>query len=222
MSKLLSILQDAGHEDLPKDWRTVLNRCALEDAALRDDSLSERSSQRQSYDTLTLVCGACWLAPFSEAQLEAALTCATCDVSTVQCSRLSCRERCVVITRLGKKSLDTLEPCSVCLMSSTSLSTHSSYHWSLKRYIRDAFADRFQCLKFLSPFCNLFETASKANGDPNLFFRETWLKDWLLSLGRCPVSSQLFHDIRFSRNPVWLEHGPRSLILLVESTLLVC
>jgi len=135
MCELQSILQDAGHEDLPKDWRTVLNRCALEDAALRDDSLSERSSQRQSYDTLTLVCGACWLAPFSKAQLEAALTCATCGVLTVQCSRLSCRERCVVITRLGKKSLDTLQPCSVCLMSSTSFSTHSAYHWSLKRYI---------------------------------------------------------------------------------------
>ena len=38
MSGLLSILKDAGHEELPKDWWTVLNRCALEDAALRDNS----------------------------------------------------------------------------------------------------------------------------------------------------------------------------------------
>ena len=142
MSRLLSIIKDAGHQELPKDWRTVLNRCSLQDAALREDSVDERTSHTRSYDVLTHVCGACWLAPFTDAQLEAASPCATCGVTTVQCSRKSCHERCVVLTRLGKKSLDTLESCSVCLMSSTSFSTHSSYHWSLKCYIRDKFADR--------------------------------------------------------------------------------
>ena len=88
------------------------------------------------------------------------MTCSICGVATVRCSRSDCDERCVLTTTLGKRSVDTLKPCSVCLISSTSFTTHRSYHFSLSNYIRDAFADKSQCLTFVFPFRGHFECVS--------------------------------------------------------------
>ena len=86
MANLLSILREAGHTHLPLDWRTVLHRCQVVDAIMANDNhgASERTSLKQQFDSLTLVCGACWLAPFDNDQLEAALTCSSCGVATVR------------------------------------------------------------------------------------------------------------------------------------------
>ena len=217
MANLLFILREAGHTDLPLDWRTVLHRCEVVDAIMANDNhdASERTSLKQHFDSLTLVCGACWLAPFDNDQLEAAFTCSTCGVATVRCSRSDCDERCVLTTTLGKRSVDTLKPCSVCLISSTSFTTHRSYHFSLSSYIRDAFADESRCLKFLFPFRGHFECVDHS-GNRDVVFKPSWLIDWLNSVRTSTVSTQLFHGDRFNQNPVWKEHGPRSLVILLS------
>ena len=216
VSRLLAILQDAGHVDLPKDWRTVLNRCQALDAVLAEDSTDERISHKKSYDFVTLVCGACWLAPFTDDQVAAAVTCRACGIATVQCSRLVCAERCVLVTLLGKKCVDTIKPCSVCLISSTSFSTHRSFHWSLANYIRDSFADETQCVKFIDPFRDYVHYVTDANGQSGVVFETSWYEDWLCHVKSSPVSTQLFHGDRFNMNAVWREHGPRSLIILLS------
>ena len=162
------------------------------------------------------MCGACWLAPFDNDQLEAAFTCSSCGVATVRCLRSDCDERCVLTTSLGKRSVDTLKPCFACIMSSTSFTTHRSYHFSLSKYIRDAFADESQCLKFLFPFRGHFEYVSNPTGKRDVLFKPSWLTEWLNSVRSCTVSTQLFHGDRFNQNPVWREHGPRSLVILLS------
>ena len=217
MGRLLSILRDAGHVDLPKDWRTVLSRCAYIDGVFADCMTEESASRKQPYDVLTIVCGACWLAPaFTDEQVMNAVTCQACGVSTVKCSRSLCGERCVLVTRLGKRCVDTLKPCAVCLISSTSHSTHRSYHWRLANYLRDAFADESQCLKMLFPFRDHFHRHVLSSGKPALLFKECWYRDWLHDVQSSPVSTQLFHGDRFTSNHVWTEHGPRSLVLLLS------
>jgi hypothetical protein len=216
MGHLLSILRDVGLSDLPTDWRTVVNRCNVHDFAVSHHADGDRASSIKTFDVLTLDSGACWLAPFSDDVLEASVTCETCGIATVKCPRPLCRERCILVERLGKRSVETIKPCSVCMISSTSFYTHRTYHWSLEKYIRDAFADPHHSVKFLFPFRNHFDHVSNPSGQSQLFFKHSWYEDWLHSIQSSPVSTQLFHGERFYSNPIWTEHGPRSLIILLS------
>ena len=117
MSELLLIFIDMGHDTWPRDWRTIISRLNAHDALNNSQNEILKAS-------ITHVCGACFLVPFPDDVVAAATVCPACDVASVNCTRYQCQERCIVTSKLGKRSIATLKACPVCLISSLSFPMH--------------------------------------------------------------------------------------------------
>ena len=211
MSELLGIFIDCGNNLWPRDWRTVLSRLKVHDRENESLDLIPDAS-------ITHVCGSCFLAPFSDGVIDAAITCPSCSVASVNCSRYQCQERCVVTSKLGKRSIATLSACSVCLVSSLSFPMHRTYHFSLKPYVQRAFADRKLAYACLAPFRGTFDLCASPGSrlKQNLTFSKSWLEDWRHIMRSVLAPSELCHGSRFYNHPVWERHGPRSLLVVIS------
>ena len=211
MSELLLIFIESGHETWPKDWRTILSRLSAHDELNNSDNEVLQAS-------ITHVCGSCFLVPFPDDVVAAATVCPACEVASVNCTRYQCQERCVVTSKLGKRSIATLKACRVCLVSSLSFPTHRTFHYSLKTYIQRSFADRNFAYACLSPFVGTFQISVSPGerGKLKLSFLDSWIEAWKLKMQSVPAPSELCHGSRFYNHPIWSMHGPRSILLVIS------
>jgi len=210
MSDLLSLFVDIGHDSWPTDWRTVLARLNSHDEQCNIHSPSHHAS-------VTHVCGSCFLVPFPDDVVANATACTACGVASLNCTRYQCQVRCVVTSKLGKRSIATLSPCSVCLISSLSFPMHRTFHFSLKTYLERAFADRKFAYDCLAPFRGTFDIAlSHARGPPTISFHSDWLEAWRAKMQSVSAPSELCHATRFYNHPIWTNYGPRSLLLVLS------
>jgi hypothetical protein len=211
MSELLLIFIDMGHDTWPRDWRTITSRLNANDALNNSQNEILKAS-------ITHVCGACFLVPFPDDVVAAATVCPACDVASVNCTRYQCQERCIVTSKLGKRSIATLKACSVCLISSLSFPMHRTFHFSLKTFIERSFADRKFAYACLSPFLGHFNLSlSPGRRDKyNISFLDGWIDEWKLKMQAVTAPSELWHGNRFYNHPIWPNHGPRSLLVVVS------
>jgi hypothetical protein len=211
MSELLLLFIDMGHDSWPRDWRTVINRLNLYDE-------QNNGSSQCRHASVTHVCGSCFLVPFPEDVVTGSEVCPACNVASVNCTRFQCQERCVVTSKLGKRSIATLRPCSVCLVSSVSYPLHRTFHFSIKPYIERAFADRKLAYAFLAPFRGTFQLSQNLRHGqaPSVSFSTDWLPLWRLKMQSVLAPSELCHGTRFYNHPIWENCGPRSLLLVIS------
>ena len=210
MSELLSVFIDIGHETWPTDWRSVLARLNAHDEQSNSHSQFQHAS-------VSHVCGSCFLVPFSDDVVANATACPACGVASLNCTRYQCQERCVVTSKLGKRSIATLSPCSVCLISSLSYPMHRTFHFSLKPYLEHAFADRKFAYDCLAPFRGTFDLAlMHVCGKPTISFHSDWLEAWRAKMRSISAPSELCHATRFHNHPIWSNCGPRSLLLVIS------
>eukprot|EP00300_Choanocystis_sp_HF-7_P014016 c18539_g1_i1.p1 GENE.c18539_g1_i1~~c18539_g1_i1.p1 ORF type:complete len:559 (+),score=34.68 c18539_g1_i1:362-2038(+) len=212
MSALLGILQQHGHGDLPKDWRTLLAWCEKEDkqtSAIHNDGDEAKAT---GCDFTVYVCGACNLFRFDEIILgpEKLLHCSCCQVSRARCKH--CDALCVLTESLGKRCITSLPSCSVCLTSSGSPVVHRTFGFSVSRYVRQAFSDESACKAFLSPFDGLWIISD----DSKFTVSEDWRCLWNARLDALNYSSEIWHGSRFRDQQVWDTCGMRSLIFVVS------
>ena len=213
MTSLIQLLRQFGHDKFPLDWRTQLKRCSELDA-LNGMGLN---AVDVSNVEVVLVCGECFLHTFSNEDVEGATTCASCNVTVIQCRRPKCKERCVVISRLGRRTLNSLTHCSVCLIGQDSVATHRTFRFPLYSYIKAAFMDGHLAPKFMAPFkgfCDLRQDSPSSCF--HLHCEVDWLSKWRHAMRDRDVSSQLWHGRHFWSHPLWSENGPRSLLLLAS------
>jgi len=211
MSELLSIFIDLGQDSWPTDWRTVISRL---------NSHEKLHAQPQfQHASVTHVCGACFLVPFPDDLIANSTLCPHCNVASMKCSRYQCQERCVVTSKLGKRSIATLKSCAVCLASSLSFPMHRTFHFSLKPYLQRAFADRKMAHACLAPFHGFFTCSSnKPSLEDNcrVSFNANWLQAWREHMQSVLAPSELCHGSRFYNHPFWESHGPRSILLVIS------
>ena len=214
MSELLLIFIDDGHGSWPRDWRTVLSRLDRHDQLMAGDSLPTTLHSA----TITHVCGSCFLVPFSDQIVKEAHLCHACDVASVVCTRFQCQERCIVTSKLGKRSISTLKSCAVCLVSSISYPMHRTFHFSLKPYLTRAFADRKFAYSCLAPFRGSYSLLMPRSlaCKPTLTFPPDWIETWRQRMNAVSAPSELWHSTRFQNHPIWKACGPRSLLLVIS------
>ena len=211
MSELLSIFIDLGHGSWPTDWRTVVSR-------LNSHEQSHNQPQFQQA-SVTHVCGSCFLMPFRDDAIANVKLCPQCDVASLKCSRYQCQERCVVTSKLGKRSIATLKACAVCLASSLSFPMHRTFHFSIKPYLQRAFADRKMAYDCLAPFHGFFTgplNRPSLERHCGLSFNADWLQKWREHMQSMLAPSELCHGSRFYNHPFWEIHGPRSILLVIS------
>ena len=130
---------------------------------------------------------------------------------------MKCKERCVVVSRLGRRTLNSLTHCSVCLIGQDSVGTHRTFMFPLSSYVKSAFMDARLSQKFMAPFSGFCELKqSSPNSRFHLHCQPDWLTKWRDSMRDGLVSSQLWHGREFWSHPLWSENGPRSLLLLAS------
>ena len=203
MQSFLKISQSLGLRDLPLDWRTVIRRT--------DEAVS--TSLSQHVWTITEVCGHCFMISFDESDLKAATKCPNCNVSRITCSL--CNYRCIVASSVGNKSRKALANCSVCGSNADVDFTKRSYLFDIREHLRRMFSSEPDSLHLLSPFrttTKSFYSISNSNGRSTFNPAANWKSEWPEKCAESNFFKELWHGKRFYENPLFQNHGMRSVL----------
>ena len=209
MTRLMSALRDAGLDDkyyLPNKWSSV------QIAQARHDEDELGADAVVGVSKVLEFCTACWLHKFTPEEIEDdGSKCSTCRVTVVTCGYHRCREKCIVLSKMGKRSAYSLALCPQCDVSKLTTKTGRVYLFDLDTYIMQFFGDKDQCIDALQPFKGLFSL-----NDNEFEQADGWYEAWVRKMEEMLYQSEVWHGRRFFQHPIWTKsNSMRSLLMNV-------
>ena len=203
---LLKLLRDVAFPNLPADWRTLEKRQKME------LSLQSNMNLEPTHDYVVHVCGKCFLYRYKPSDLKLVTPCSHCKISRIHCGLSTCKYPCVISESLGQRTMNSIDPCHMCLADSDCKPTIRAYGYRLAPFVHRVFSDARASLRLLTPFTDLFTYHPDTS---TLLTSSDWHSKWVSKIMAMPFKTEIFHGKQFYNHTIWTT-GIRSVVLALS------